>query len=82
MRRRKRLAVVGLAVLVAVGALVLWPRPDRITRENGDRIKDGMSRAEVGAKTRTARRLQDWNHRDAPVVIYHSNNDSRRSVIG
>jgi hypothetical protein len=38
---------VGLAVLA--GALVLWPRPDRITRENFDRIRKGMSRAEVEA---------------------------------
>jgi hypothetical protein len=50
MRRRKLLtAVVGLAVLVAVGAFVLWPRQDRVTRENYDQIKVGMTRAEVDA---------------------------------
>jgi hypothetical protein len=50
MRKRKLIAAaVGLAVLVAAGAFVLWPRTDRITRENFDRIKEGMSRAEVEA---------------------------------
>jgi hypothetical protein len=39
--------VVGLAVLVAVGAFVLWPQPDRITGKNFRRIKEGMSRHEV-----------------------------------
>jgi hypothetical protein len=39
--------VVALA-LVAVGAFVLWPRPDRITQENFDRIlQENMNRAEV-----------------------------------
>jgi hypothetical protein len=53
MRRRKLIAaVVGLAVLVVVGAFVLWPQTDqgdRITRENYNYIKIGMSRAEVEA---------------------------------
>jgi hypothetical protein len=50
MRRRKLLgAVAGLAVLVAVGVFALWPRTERVTRENFDRIKEGMSRAEVEA---------------------------------
>jgi hypothetical protein len=50
MRRRKLFgALAGLAILVAAGALVLWPRPDRITQENFDRIRAGMSRAEVEA---------------------------------
>jgi hypothetical protein len=48
MRRQKLLvALAGLAVVGAAGAVVLWPRPDRITRENYDRIRVGMSRAEV-----------------------------------
>jgi hypothetical protein len=48
MRRRKLLvALAGLAV-VAAGAVVMWPRSSsRITREDSDRIKEGMSRAEV-----------------------------------
>jgi SmpA/OmlA family protein len=46
MRKWKLLAV--LAVL-AVGAFVLWPRPNPITQENCDRIREGMSRAEVVA---------------------------------
>src|SRR5258708_730719 len=40
---------VGLIALVGVAAFVAWPRPDRVTRENFDRIKVGMSRTEVEA---------------------------------
>jgi hypothetical protein len=49
MRRRTLLvAVAGLAVVVVAGVVVLWPQPpSRITQENCDRIKEGMSRAEV-----------------------------------
>jgi hypothetical protein len=36
-------------MLVAAGAFVLWPRSTRMTRENFDRIRDGMSRVEVEA---------------------------------
>jgi hypothetical protein len=37
MRSRKLLvALTGLAVVVAAGAVVLWPRTDRITRERFD----------------------------------------------
>jgi hypothetical protein len=50
MRKRKVLvALAGLAVVAAAG-VVLWPRSQpssRITRENFERIKEGMSRAEV-----------------------------------
>jgi hypothetical protein len=50
MRRRKLLVVlVGLAVAVTAGVVVVWPPPSRITRENFDRIVRGMSRAEVEA---------------------------------
>ena len=51
MRRRKLLVVLaGLAVLVAAGAVVLWPEPpSRITRENFDRVREGMTQAEVEA---------------------------------
>jgi hypothetical protein len=41
--------VARVAVLVAVGAFILWPRPDRATQENFNRIQPGMSRAEVEA---------------------------------
>jgi hypothetical protein len=44
MRRRKLLVAMvglaGLAVVVAAGAVVFWPRPNRITQENFDRIRD------------------------------------------
>jgi hypothetical protein len=51
MRRRTLLvAVAGLAVVVAAVVVVVWPsQPNRITQENCDRIKEGMSRAEVEA---------------------------------
>jgi hypothetical protein len=48
MRRRTLLVVLaGLAVMVAAGLVVLWPRPDRVTRENYDRIIQGMTLAVV-----------------------------------
>jgi hypothetical protein len=52
MRRRTLLVVLaGLAVVVATGVFVLWPKaqPDRITQENFARVADGMSHAEVEA---------------------------------
>ncbi len=52
MRRRKlRWVVVGLIGLTGVGAFVLWPRPTHpvIRYENYERIRNGMSRAEVEA---------------------------------
>jgi hypothetical protein len=50
MRRRKLLVVLaGPAVVLAVGAIVLWPREDRITQQNCDRIGEGMTRAQVVA---------------------------------
>jgi hypothetical protein len=51
MRRRKlRWVLVGLAVLLlAAGASVARPRPDRITRENCGRVHEGMSESEVEA---------------------------------
>jgi hypothetical protein len=53
MRRRTLLvALAGLAVVVAAGAVVLWPRlepPSRITQENCDQIREGMHQADVEA---------------------------------
>jgi hypothetical protein len=51
MRRRTLLVVLaGLTVVVAAGAVVLWPRPSaRLTLENCNRIRQGMSRAEAEA---------------------------------
>jgi hypothetical protein len=49
MRRWKLLvALAGLAVVVA-GAVVLWPHEDRITKQNCDCIREGMTRQEVEA---------------------------------
>jgi hypothetical protein len=48
MRKRKLLVVLaGLAVVVAVGVVVLCLQPSRITRDNFDCIHHGMTRAEV-----------------------------------
>jgi hypothetical protein len=50
MRRRTLLvALAGLAVLLSVGAVLVWPPADRITEANFLRIKEGMTRAEVEA---------------------------------
>jgi hypothetical protein len=50
MRRRKLLvALVGLAVVATAGVVVLWPRPERVTKENYDRMHVGMTRTEVEA---------------------------------
>ena len=50
MRRRTLLvALTGLAVVVAAGVWFQWPRQDRITPANLDRIERGMKRAEVEA---------------------------------
>jgi hypothetical protein len=37
------------AVLAGASVFVLWPQPSQVTRENYDRIRVGMSRAEVEA---------------------------------
>jgi hypothetical protein len=49
MLRRKRLVLLAGLVLVGTAAFSLWPRPDRITKANFDRIKEGMSQADVEA---------------------------------
>jgi hypothetical protein len=52
MRRRKLLVVLTGLVVVAAVAVVLWPPTDpasRITQENFERIKPGMTMAEVTA---------------------------------
>jgi hypothetical protein len=51
MRRRTLLVVLaGLAVVVAVGVVALWPQAvDRVTKESYDRIHAGMTRTEVEA---------------------------------
>jgi hypothetical protein len=51
MRRRKLWWVVGLAVLLTVGVFVPGPSPgpSLVTRENFDRIKGGMKKADVEA---------------------------------
>jgi hypothetical protein len=48
-RRRTLLVVLAGLAVVAAGAVVLWPREDRVTRANFGRIRTGMSRAEVEA---------------------------------
>jgi hypothetical protein len=52
-RRKRKLLLAAVLVplfapaLVCIAALALWPRPDRVTPENYDRIHGGMTRAEV-----------------------------------
>jgi hypothetical protein len=48
-RRKLGWVLAGLAVVVAVGAVVLWPRPDRITLEHFEQVAEGMTLAEVEA---------------------------------
>jgi hypothetical protein len=48
MRRRTLfVALAGLAVVGAAGAVVLWPPTNRITEENLKRIHPGMTRTQV-----------------------------------
>ena len=47
--RKLLVALVGLAVVVAAGVVMLWPWEDRVTRYNYDRIQIGMSLADVEA---------------------------------
>jgi hypothetical protein len=50
MRRRTLLVVLaGLAVVGAVGVVVLWPKPitPGLTQESFDRVEEGMTRPEV-----------------------------------
>jgi len=66
-RRMLLVALVGLAVVVAAGAVVLWPsQPNRITRENCDSIRAGMTRAEVeailGAPSDYRTGLGEWEY--------------------
>jgi hypothetical protein len=49
MRMRKLLVALAGLVVLAAGALVVWPRPNRITQDNFDRIRDGMSQADIEA---------------------------------
>jgi hypothetical protein len=42
-------ALTGLVLLASIARLVLWPQPERVTRENFARIHKGMTRAEVVA---------------------------------
>jgi hypothetical protein len=49
MRRRTLLVALAALAVVAAGVVLLWPRPERITRENYDRIRVGMNWAKVYA---------------------------------
>ena len=48
---RRRRAIVGLVVLalVAVAAVVLWPRGPRLSRAAFERVHEGLTREEVSA---------------------------------
>lgn len=84
-KRRWVLVLAGLAVLAA-GAFVLWLQPERISQENFDRIRVGMSRAEVEAilggppgDYRTVRTV--WNSAVEEDPAYCSAVDYRASII-
>jgi hypothetical protein len=48
MRRGKWFAaLVGLVAVAAVGAFVVWPRPNWVTAENFDRFNEGIGPADV-----------------------------------
>jgi hypothetical protein len=70
---RLLLPLAGLA-LVAAGTFVLWPRTDRITRKNFDRIEKGMSRVQVESilgppgDYRTGPGAIDWIPEFGPVT--------------
>jgi hypothetical protein len=52
MRKLQWVAAAGLVALAGVAAFVPWPRPSRpflATRQNYDRIRVGMTRAEIEA---------------------------------
>jgi hypothetical protein len=42
-------ALAYLAALLAAGTVVLWTRPSRVTKENVERIRSGMSKGEAEA---------------------------------
>jgi hypothetical protein len=71
MRRRTLLvALAGLAVVVAAGAVVFWPPIDpasRITQENFERIRPGMTMAEVTAMLGPP---GDYKTPNSPVVFH------------
>jgi hypothetical protein len=48
-RKRLLLVLAALAALAVAGTAVLWPRRPRVTREKFDRIREGMTRADVEA---------------------------------
>jgi hypothetical protein len=82
MRRRKLLVVLaGLAAMVAAGVVVLWPPQNRITQENFDRVREGMSRAEVEAILGPP-----GDYSTGPTNSFHPvsviSNDLRRVEIG
>jgi hypothetical protein len=47
--RKRKLRWVAVVLLIAAGAFVAWPPPPRVTRENFDRLQEGMTPAEAKA---------------------------------
>jgi hypothetical protein len=70
MRRRKLIAAVGLAVLVAVGAFVVWPRPNRVTRENVSRVEKGMTQAQAEAILGPPGDYTTWEIEETPMLFF------------
>jgi hypothetical protein len=69
----------ALVVLLAIGACILWPQPNRITPQNFDRIRVGMSRGEVVAilgppgDYTTAPSERDWERYRRESVVLDDN---------
>jgi hypothetical protein len=73
MRRRTLFVVLAvLAMVVAAGAVVLWPRAvtPGLTQENFDRVRVGMMRPEVEAI------LGPWCHHSGSFGVWNWNPDT------
>jgi hypothetical protein len=78
-RRLRKLLVVlaGLAVVATVGAVVLWPRAERVTPENVERLRVGMTQNEVEAIIGLP-----GDHSTQETVVMPMNTESWCDVIG
>jgi hypothetical protein len=72
--------VLAVLAVVAAGTVAAWPQPDRLTRENYDRIQVGMSRGQVeailGSPNGCRERLDivrlTWEGDEAGILVFLS----------